>query len=142
MTPEEVDRQLHSILSDDAVSRSERDLARYASDALRPARSFPGSADLNPKPGWVVWPSSVGQVLGLEVVLGNGEVMTTRAVPKSSTGPSLHQLFVGSEGCLGIVTAATLRLFPEPERRKLHALSFPNFETGYSAVQHLFDIGL
>lgn len=82
------------------------------------------------------------QVLGLEVVLPDGSLVTTRAVPKSSTGPSLHQLFIGTEGCFGIITAATLRVVPIPEKRLVYALRFPGFEEGFRAAQAMFAIGL
>lgn len=78
------------------------------------------------------------QVLGLEAVLPNGEVLRTRAVPKSSAGIDLKLLFVGGEGCFGIITEATIRIFPAPETRALHALRFESFEVGYNAIQEMF----
>jgi FAD/FMN-containing dehydrogenase len=55
------------------------------------------------------------QVLGLEVVLPDGQVLDRLAVlKKDNRGFDLKQLFIGSEGTLGIVTAATLRLIPQP----------------------------
>ena len=55
-------------------------------------------------------------VLGLEVVLPDGRVWHgLRALRKDNTGYDLKQLFVGAEGTLGIITAATLRLFPAPK---------------------------
>ncbi|MDR3220548.1 MAG: FAD-binding oxidoreductase, partial [Candidatus Accumulibacter sp.] len=53
--------------------------------------------------------------LGLEVVLANGEVWDgLRGLRKDNTGYDLKQLFIGSEGTLGIITAAVLKLFPQP----------------------------
>ena len=57
-------------------------------------------------------------VLGLEVVLADGRVWDgLTPLRKDNTGYDLKQLFVGAEGTLGIVTAAALRLFPEPRER-------------------------
>ncbi len=54
-------------------------------------------------------------VLGLEVVLADGTTLDLlRALRKDTAGYDLKQLFIGSEGTLGIITAATLRLFPDP----------------------------
>ncbi len=53
------------------------------------------------------------QVLGLEVVLPSGEILSNlKSLPKDNTGYNLNHVFIGAEGTLGIVTAATLRLFP------------------------------
>lgn len=82
------------------------------------------------------------QVLGLEAVLPDGEVLRTRAVPKSSTGIDLKALFIGGEGCFGVVTEATIQVFPRPERRALHALGFDSFEQGYGAIQKIFARGV
>lgn len=82
------------------------------------------------------------QVLGLEVVLPSGEVMQTRAVPKTSAGPSLHPLFIGAEGVFGIITRATLRVFRLPESRLFKTIAFPNFEDGFHAMLEMFSIGL
>ena len=58
-------------------------------------------------------------VLGLEVVLADGRVLDMmRSLRKDNTGYDLKQLFVGSEGTLGIITGAVLKLFPLPPRRE------------------------
>jgi FAD/FMN-containing dehydrogenase len=82
------------------------------------------------------------QVLGLEAVLPNSEIVTTRAVPKSSAGIDLKSLFIGGEGCFGVVTEATIRIFSKPEKRALHAIAFDSFEQGYGAIQKMFARGL
>jgi FAD/FMN-containing dehydrogenase len=57
-------------------------------------------------------------VLGLEVVLPDGRIWHgLRRLIKDNTGYDLKQLFIGAEGTLGLVTAASLRLFPRPQQR-------------------------
>lgn len=77
-----------------------------------------------------VYGSMGEQLLGLQAVMANGEILSIRAVAKSSTGPDLRHLLVGGEGCFGIVTEATLRVFPKPEKRVVRALFFPILRTG------------
>ena len=82
------------------------------------------------------------QVLGLEAVLPNGEILATRAISKSSAGIDLNCLLIGGEGCFGVVTEATVRIFPMPEKRALRAICFDSFEQGYVAIQKIFARGL
>jgi FAD/FMN-containing dehydrogenase len=82
------------------------------------------------------------QVVALEAVLGTGEVVRTRAVPKSSTGPTLRHLFIGAEGVLGVITEIDLRLFPIPELRALAGFRFPRFEAGLHAVMEMASVQL
>jgi alkyldihydroxyacetonephosphate synthase len=82
------------------------------------------------------------QVLGLEVVLPQGQILRTRAVPKSSTGPNLTQLFIGAEGVFGLITEATVQVFPAPEAHALLALAFASFAQGFAAVQEMAAVGL
>ena len=82
------------------------------------------------------------QVLEMEVALASGELIRTRAVPKGSYGPSVDRLFIGSEGALGVITEATIRVFPRLERRILRSVIFPDFETGYHALVNMFAHGV
>ncbi|HWO43768.1 MAG TPA: FAD-binding oxidoreductase [Candidatus Eisenbacteria bacterium] len=82
------------------------------------------------------------QVLGLEAVVGDGEILRTRGVAKSSAGIDVNAFFIGGEGCFGIITEATIRIFPRPESRALDAFSFDSFERGYDAIRRLFVRGL
>jgi FAD/FMN-containing dehydrogenase len=86
-----------------------------------------------------VYGSMGEQVLGLEAVLPSGEVLHTRAVQKRSVGIDLNALFIGAEGCFGIVTEAIIRIFPAPAARRLLAFRFDSFEAGYTAIQAIFD---
>jgi FAD/FMN-containing dehydrogenase len=82
------------------------------------------------------------QVLGLEVVLPDGQILRTRAVPTASTGPDLTQLFIGAEGVFGLITEATLQVFPAPEAHALLAFAFPTFTHGCAAVTEMVAVGL
>lgn len=70
------------------------------------------------------------QVLGLEVVLADGRVLSRLSpLRKNNAGYDLKQLFVGSEGTLGLITAATLRLQPAPIRRVTALVGVMSVET-------------
>jgi FAD/FMN-containing dehydrogenase len=73
-------------------------------------------------------------VLGLEVVLPNGEVADgMRALRKDNAGYDWKQLFIGAEGTLGIITAAVLRLFARPAHRATALLSVPSIRDAVAA---------
>src|SRR5262249_40996176 len=82
------------------------------------------------------------QVLGLQVALGDGALVDLPAPLTSSTGPDLTRLFVGAEGTLGIVTAASVRLFPRPERDLAAGFVFATLEEGLAVLQEAADLGL
>ena len=82
------------------------------------------------------------QVLGLEVVLPNGEIIRTKAVAHSSAGIDLKQIFIGSEGTLGLITEATMRAYPYPERTRIIGYRFENFQKGHKAVLALHAKGV
>jgi FAD/FMN-containing dehydrogenase len=75
-------------------------------------------------------------VLGLTVVLANGDVLELNgALEKNNTGVDLRQLFIGSEGILGIITGATLKLTRLPGKVEVLLLALPSLE----AVLQLFE---
>lgn len=81
-------------------------------------------------------------VLNLEVVLPTGEIIWTGAnVLKNATGYNLTQLLVGSEGTLGIVTKAVLRLIPLPKYDLLMLVPFRSAENACAAVSAIFSAG-
>jgi len=81
-------------------------------------------------------------VLGLEVVLADGTVVRVGGrTMKNKTGFDLVGLFVGSEGMLGIVTEATIRLIPLPPARASISASFREVEDAAEAVQQILKAG-
>jgi glycolate oxidase len=81
-------------------------------------------------------------VLGLEVVLADGRVLHCGGrTHKNKQGFDLIGSFVGSEGLLGVVTEATLRLLPHPPARATLAASFRTFRAAADAVQQIFAAG-
>lgn len=81
-------------------------------------------------------------VLGLEVVLADGRVMRTGGrLHKNKTGFDLIGSFVGSEGMLGVVTEATLRMIPKAASRGMLAAVFPDFAAAARTVQEILQAG-
>jgi alkyldihydroxyacetonephosphate synthase len=80
-------------------------------------------------------------VLSLRVVLAGGEVIESVEVPRHAVGPELAQLFVGSEGTLGAITRATLRLAPLPEERRFATVSLPSIGAGIEAFRRALAAG-
>ncbi len=69
-------------------------------------------------------------VLGLEVVLADGQIWDgLRTLKKDNTGYDLRDLFIGSEGTLGVITAAALKLFPLPAEKATAFAGLPNVDS-------------
>jgi alkyldihydroxyacetonephosphate synthase len=105
---------------------------------------FPQSFEFSTVGGWVAT-RSAGQastgygridelVDGLRLVAPVGEV-GARAVPATAAGPDLRELVVGSEGALGVICEATLRVRPAPDRRRYEGWSFRSFAEGCEALR-------
>jgi alkyldihydroxyacetonephosphate synthase len=112
---------------------------------------FPQSIDISTVGGWLAC-RSAGQkstrygkiedmVTGLDVVLADGRVLHTGGAPRAAVGPDLTQLFVGSEGTLGVITEATLRLHPAPGAEARGAWRPSTFEAGLDAVRRVVQRG-
>jgi alkyldihydroxyacetonephosphate synthase len=82
------------------------------------------------------------QVVALEAVLPDGRIVSARAVPNQSSGPSLKHLFIGSEGVFGVITKATIRVFRLPEAQVFSGVAFDTFDQGFNAAAEMFALGV
>jgi alkyldihydroxyacetonephosphate synthase len=108
---------------------------------------YPQSIKCSTVGGWVA-PRGVGTfstkygkiediVIALEVVLPDGSIARTKNTPRSSCGPDMDQLFIGSEGTFGIITEVTLQIRKKPERREWVAYGFPTFDDAVAACRDI-----
>src|SRR5256885_2688822 len=97
-------------------------------------------------PHAVRWGTTSAYVLGAEVVLADGSVITTGGVHskalKSSSGIDLTKLFVGSEGTLGIFTRLRLRVQPRPPARAVILAGYRALEDTVASLDDLFEAGI
>lgn len=112
---------------------------------------FPQSFDISTVGGWVAC-RGAGQfstrygkiedmVVGLEVVLADGRIVRTGGAPAAAAGPDLTQLFLGSEGTLGVITRVWLRAHPNPTSERRAAYAFRDFATGLDACRRAVQRG-
>ncbi len=113
---------------------------------------WPQSVALSTVGGWLAC-RSAGQlsgrygkiedmVLGLDVALADGRRISTGGAPRAAVGPDLNQIFVGSEGTLGIITGARLRLHPAPSHERRAAFGFSSFDAGIDAMRRIIQRGV
>jgi alkyldihydroxyacetonephosphate synthase len=112
---------------------------------------YPQSIALSTVGGWVAtraagqFSTKYGNIedilLALEVVLPSGHVARTKNVPRAAAGPSLREVFLGSEGTLGILTEVTLKVHPLPERRELSTFAFATMQEGLEAIRRVTRVG-
>ncbi len=151
--------RLDRVLEIDRSSRAARIqagvLGPALEDQLRPhgltLRHFPQSFEFSSLGGWIATRSG-GHfatrythiddfVEALRVVTPSG-VIESRRLPGSGAGPSPDRLFIGSEGILGIITEAWMRLQDRPRYRANASVSFASFEAGAAATRALSQSGL
>ena len=130
-----VDVDTRSLIADVRAGTFGPDLERYLRDHEVTLGHWPQSIDLSTVGGWIAcrgagqYSTRYGKiedmVVGLEVVLADGTVVATGGkAPREAVGPDLNQVFVGSEGMLGVVTEARLRLHPVPSAEDRRAWGF------------------
>lgn len=81
-------------------------------------------------------------VLGMKVILPDGELLEVRPVPRRSVGPSILDMFIGSEGLLGIIVELTLRIWRLPEYERDTVVAFPDLDHGLAAVRDIMQAEL
>ena len=80
-------------------------------------------------------------VVGLDVVLPDGATASFGTYPRAATGPDLRQLFIGSEGTLGVITRVRLRVHRLPDHARAFAYGFESFEEGLSTCREIMQRG-
>ncbi|MGB8857753.1 MAG: FAD-binding oxidoreductase [Ilumatobacteraceae bacterium] len=112
---------------------------------------FPQSFDIATVGGWVAcrgagqYSTRYGKieqmVVGLEVALADGTLVRTGGFPAGAQGPDLTQLFVGSEGTLGVITRVWLKAHPAPPSEQRAAFAFATFQDGLEACRRIMRRG-
>lgn len=112
---------------------------------------FPQSFEYSTLGGWVVTRSSGQQSLRygrIEQLFAGGHLelpdgrWDIPCIPATGAGTDVRELVLGSEGRLGILTDATVRISPMPERDDFHAIFFPDWDSGVDAVRSMAQAGL
>jgi alkyldihydroxyacetonephosphate synthase len=112
---------------------------------------FPQSFEFSTLGGWIATRSSgqqsraYGRIEDLfagGTLVAPGGRLSLPPFPASAAGPDLRQLVLGSEGRLGIITEATVRISPLPADEEFHAIFFPDFENGMLATRSIVQDGL
>ena len=112
---------------------------------------WPQSIALSTVGGWLAC-RSAGQlsnrygkiedmVVGLDVALADGRIVHTGGAPRAAVGPDLNQVFVGSEGTLGVIVGSRLRLHPAPTYERRGAWGFSSFAAGLDACRRILRRG-
>ena len=122
-------------------------LERYLNVKGYTSGHIPQSLYISSVGGWIAH-RSAGQfstkygkiediVMGMEVILPQGDILKFKTIARASTGPQFDKLFIGGEGTLGIVTKATLKIWPNPEKKTLLSYAFPSIEDSFNATRQI-----
>lgn len=151
---------LDAVLEVDEVSRAARIQAGILGPALEAAlrpsgmtlRHFPQSFELSTLGGWIATRAGGhfatvethidDLVESVRAITPGAGVWESRRLPGSGAGPSPDRLLLGSEGTLGIITEAWVRIRPRPTSKRSAAVTFPSFALGAEAVRALAQSGL
>jgi len=112
---------------------------------------FPQSFEYSTLGGWIATRSSGQQSLlygRIEDLFAGGRMVTPVGnldlppFPASAAGPDLRQIVLGSEGRVGIITQASMRISPLPESERFHAVFFPDWNQGIAALHEMIQAHL
>ena len=112
---------------------------------------FPQSFELSTLGGWIATRSSGQQSLGygrIEDLFAGGTLVSPAGslqmlpLPASAAGPDVRQNILGSEGRFGVITEAIVRVSPLPQAEDFHAVFFPTFAHGQTAVRQIIQAKL
>jgi alkyldihydroxyacetonephosphate synthase len=150
-------QQLRAVHSDELMCDVEAGLSgeRFERELARRGYTFghfPSSIYCSTVGGWLAT-RAAGQLstkygkvedrcAGLTVVTGRGEVIETDGPSRALRGPSWTQLLLGSEGTLGVITSARLRLAPAPQLRVFRGFEVEDVATGILAIRRVLQKGL
>jgi alkyldihydroxyacetonephosphate synthase len=81
-------------------------------------------------------------VVGYTVILATGETVELKASPRAAMGPDLRQIFLGSEGTLGVITTVTLKVFRLPETQLVQTFTMPSVHAGLEFLREQASLGL
>jgi len=107
----------------------------------------PDSIELSTLGGWIATNASGMKknrygniediVLGVSIITASGEIERHGVAPRESIGGDPGRLAFGSEGTIGIITSAVVKIFPLPEMQRYDAVLFPSFEQGFAFLYDL-----
>jgi alkyldihydroxyacetonephosphate synthase len=114
-------------------------------------RHYPQSFEQSTVGGWVATragghfatgPTHIDDLVEAVRLVTPTGTLATRRLPGSGAGPDANRLVIGSEGALGVITSAWLRLFERPTQRASATLAFSTFESGLAALRAIVQSGL
>ena len=127
-------------------------LENYLNERRLSLNHSPQSLNRSTPGGWVAT-RSTGQfssryggiedlLLGINVVIPNGEIVKIKPAIRASMGPDLKEIFTGAEGTMGVVTQVTLKIYAFNENRILEAICFDSVFAGIETMRKIMQVGL
>jgi len=114
-------------------------------------RHFPQSFEKSTAGGWIATragghfatgPTHIDELVESVRMVSPSGLFETRRLPGSGAGPDPNRLVIGSEGALGVITSAWLRVFERPTQRASRTVAFSSFEAGLEALRVIVQSGL